>query len=425
MTGAAQNILGFLPVPNRQTFKMAKCLSPMHPAGGGGAAYLLEGLLKPIVAAERLGISVIGASGGMFASSPQQFKEWIEWLNPSKLILCPDGGDLLNYQVMARLKRQFKFFAELGLDVKILWWGQSTKAGGDIDEISREQFEQAEVISFEEFAAKVKKPLEPQHISTPFSKPVLKLNPEPSNVLSLAKKLGEKEEKRQSGLRQWLKLRDCLKAHEPTREAINKAFMAKQLLPAHHTEGTYQPLALAPANERRLYLLDGQKGTRKTSVASKSLMDAAKAAGQTCLVVVPSRLLSRDASRVLEAACHLDSGAESAQYLTTCPESLYKFARQQWDVVIIDECNEDVLRTFDGSLGVNPDLCQRVLEEILKTASTIAIANDQMYRPSVQAVQRLSGILPQEIITVQRKRPPSEMTIKLYLDMVGGEESED
>ena len=392
--------------------------------GDGDAAYLGEGLLKPIVAAERLGISVIGASGGMFASSPQQFKQWIERLNPSKLILCPDGGDLINYQVMARLKRQFEFFTELGLEIKILWWGQSTKANGDIDEISREQFEQADLISWEEFAAKVEKPLEPQRISVLFSKPVLRLNPEPSNVLSIVEKLDEKAQKRENWLKAMAEVAGLPAGVKPTREAINKAFMAKQLLLANHTEGTYQALALAPANERRLYLLDGQKGTRKTSVASKSLMDAAKLMGLTCLVIVPSRLLSRDASRVLEALCHLDSGAESARYLVTCPESLYKFARQQWDVVIVDECNEDVLRTFDGSLGVNPDLCQRVLEEILKTASTIAIANDQMYRPSVQAVQRLSGILPQEIITVQRKRPPSEMVIKLYLDCVGGEESE-
>jgi len=372
--------------------------------GDGSAAYLAEGTLKPMVAAEKLGINLIGASGGMFASSPEQLSQWIEKLNPSELTYCPDGGDLLKPQVMARLERQFEFFAELGLNVKILWWNQATKASSDIDELSREQFEQADLISWGEFAALV-----PEDKEKPADKP---------------KQPTEKEEKRQSWLKAMAKVASLPSTQEPTRESVNKAFMAKQLLPAHHTEGTYQALALAPANERRLYVLDGQKGTRKTSVASKSLMDAAKLMGLTCLVIVPSRLLSRDAARVLEAHCHLDSGAESAQYLTTCPESLYKFARQQWDVVIIDECNEDVLRTFDGSLGVNPDLCQRVLEEILKTASTIAIANDQMYRPSVQAVQRLSGILPQEIITVQRKRPQSEMTINLYLDMVGGDDSE-
>lgn len=389
--------------------------------GNGSTVYFAEGLLKPMVAAERLGQAFIGASGGNFASSPKQLEAMLEALKPKALLLCPDAGAIANAHVMRSYAALNAELVGMGHELKVLWYEQRTKADGDIDEISREQFEQAELISWAEFDAKnISQPIE---IAQPAAKPKLKAKAD--RPVEIARQLTDKEEKRHNWLKAMAKVAGLPAGENPTREAINQAFMAKQLLPAQHTEGTYAALPLAPANERRLYLLDGQKGTRKTSAAIKSLMDAAKAAEQTCLVIVPSRLLSRDASRVLEAHCHLDSGAESARYLVTCPESLYKFARQQWDVVVIDEGNEDVLRTFDGSLGVNPDLCQRVLEEVLNTASTIAIANDQMYRPSVQAVQRLSGILPQEIITVQRKRSRSEMTIKLYLDCVGGgDESE-
>ena len=387
----------------------------------GGTSSMLhfgEGLLKPIVTAEKLGINIVGASGGNFASSPEQLRECISALSPKTLVLCPDAGSIANAHTMRSYKALNDELASLGHELKVLWYEQRTKSDGDIDEISREQFESAQLISWAEFSAK--------NISQPIAhhsdqKPAAKAKTD--RPIEIAKKLTDKAEKLANWLKAMAKIAGLPTDKKPTREAINKAFMTKQLLPQKHTEGIYETLPLAPVNERQLCVLDGQKGTCKSSVGGKSLMDAAKATGQTCLVIVPSRLLSRDASRVLGATCHLDSGAESARYLTTCPESLYKFARQQWDVVIIDEANEDILRTFDGSLGVNPDLCQRVLEQVLKTASTIAIANDQMYRPSVQAVQRLSGILPQEIVTIQRKRAPSEMTIQLYLDVIGGDDS--
>ena len=389
--------------------------------GNSSTLYFAEGILKPMVAAEKHRINIIGAAGGNFASSPEQLRKCISTLLPKTLVLCPDAGSIANAHVMRSYAALNDELVGMGHELKVLWWEQRTKADSDIDEINCEQFEAAQLISWAEFDAKnISQPIE---IAQPAAKPKLKAKAD--CPLEIAKQLTDKQEKRHNWLKAMAKVAGLPADATPTREAINQAFMAKQLLPAQHAEGIYAALSLTPENERRLYLLDGQKGTRKTSAAIKSLMDAAKAAGQTCLVIVPSRLLSRDASRVLEAHCHLDSDAESARYLVTCPESLYKFARQQWDVVVIDECNEDVLRTFDGSLGVNPDLCQRVLEEILNRASTIAIANDQMYRPSVQAVQRLSRILPQETITVQRKRSRSEMTIKLYLDCVGGgDESE-
>ena len=503
----------------------------------GKSAYLAEGLLKPLVASFTLGISVIGASGGLFASSPKQLKQWLERLNPSELILCPDGGAIANPHVMREYSKLNDLLIELGYSLKVQWWGQGTKAGGDIDEISVEQFEQSSIISWEEFKAKdVSQPIaasseedtpkkkrdrpldeasqldkttagstghrgkankriaklraaceslsnqaltslrESRDSAIAKARSLCKQEVEAGKDKELARKsresaiakardifsheheskykplterlrsrcdkaikkvcdirdrkLAEEDRAQQVKRREvWLtKMAEISGANEATRDAINDAFMHKQLLVPEHKEGTYKALPLASDGGRVMYLLDGQKATRKTSIAIKSLVNKAIAAGQTCLVVVPSRLLSKDAARVLGIVSHLDKDAASARYLVTCPESLHKFANQHWDVVILDEVNEDIKRTFDGSLGVHPELCQRATKRILEKASTIAIANDQMYRCSVAAVQRLGKITPQEIKTIQRRRPPAEpyeMTINLYMDCIGGEASED
>ena len=53
---------------------------------------------------------------------------------------------------------QYRLLAELvkslGYDFSVRWWGQVDKASGDVDEISREQFEAAQLISWTAFAAK-------------------------------------------------------------------------------------------------------------------------------------------------------------------------------------------------------------------------------------------------------------------------------
>ena len=403
----------WLSVGDRAPVNLTSGEMPITVVRGGddrSTLYLMEGILKPLIASEKHGINVLGASGGLFASSPKQLRQCISALLPETIALCPDAGAIRNHHVMRHYTELHDELVTLGRELKVLWWNQRTKADGDIDEITAEQFRNAELITWAQFKAKdISQPIAQRSTAKPAQKP--------QKVVGLLKKLNEKEQRRKD----WLdKMQQVSGAKEATREAINAELTAKQLLPANHEEGQYPALKLAPPNERRLYLLDGQKCTRKTSKAIKSLVDAARLAGLSCLVIVPSRLLSRDASKVLGTACHLDRNAEAARYLTTCPESLYKFAGQHWDVVVFDEVNEDIKRTFDGSLGVNPELCQRVTRRILENASTIAIANDGMYRVSVQAIQRLAKITPQEVITVQRKRPPSDVTMHLYMDCLGG-----
>ena len=153
-----------------------------------------EGTLKPIIAAEKLSRLFIGASGGLFSTSKEQVTEAIrdyqEWLdkncpNPSNYYLTEkrsvkvvkkrkpktkrptskstpnrlnhslkfkyrnknvsgklkatvwvDAGDIINSNVIQRLKNQVIFLEDLGLDISIAWWSQITKKANDCDELN-------------------------------------------------------------------------------------------------------------------------------------------------------------------------------------------------------------------------------------------------------------------------------------------------
>ncbi len=107
------------------------------PDGAAPVIGFCEGLeFKPAIAAARLGITIIGASGGNFASSPETLKEAIAHiegkLGQCELILFPDGGSRVNVNVYSQYEKLHNL---IGLH-SIADWGQwGDKAGGDIDEI--------------------------------------------------------------------------------------------------------------------------------------------------------------------------------------------------------------------------------------------------------------------------------------------------
>ena len=133
---------------------------------------------KPFLLSQRLGIPVIGAAGGQFASSPLTFKESLEklaqrtelgsrgageqrrrelgdWGTQSRgnteqlngythksmeLVIYPDAGDIQNPQVMRRWQKTIELIDSLGYRAKVAWWGQQSKENDpDIDEIEPSQ----------------------------------------------------------------------------------------------------------------------------------------------------------------------------------------------------------------------------------------------------------------------------------------------
>ena len=113
-----------------------------------GAIGFSEGIfLKPQIAADQLGIPVIGVSGGNFGAVAAQLQATIETLGSTDFWLLADGGSVQNPQVI----RQYRSLAEMLPNLRVLWWGQRTKADGDIDECSDEAIASARLISWAEF----------------------------------------------------------------------------------------------------------------------------------------------------------------------------------------------------------------------------------------------------------------------------------
>ncbi|NMG09743.1 plasmid replication protein, CyRepA1 family [Brasilonema sp. UFV-L1] len=111
----------------------------------------IEGILKPYITAQKFGIVCLGASGGNITSSPEQLKDTIAKLNITEILDFPDAGDVRNRNVMQRRVAKYEFYHSLGLQVRVVWWGQITKNGRDIDEL--EALNGITILTVEEFLA--------------------------------------------------------------------------------------------------------------------------------------------------------------------------------------------------------------------------------------------------------------------------------
>ena len=113
---------------------------------------ITEGTLKPLVTGVRHKLTVLGAGGCNWHSSPQQFEEILEQLNPEQIILNPDAGSLLNPQVLRQYRELNKFLKGLGYTLLVRDWGQGNQSkseGFDIDELP---ILEGEIKPFEDWA---------------------------------------------------------------------------------------------------------------------------------------------------------------------------------------------------------------------------------------------------------------------------------
>lgn len=121
---------------------------------------LCEGLeIKPAIAADRLGIPFIGASGGNFAGSKESLLNAIESIKErlgntnATVTLYPDAGSLANENVI----NQYRKLSDI-LPISVAYWGHGfDKKIGDIDEI--ENLEGIEFLTPSQFFELAKKDL--------------------------------------------------------------------------------------------------------------------------------------------------------------------------------------------------------------------------------------------------------------------------
>ncbi|NET39585.1 MAG: DEAD/DEAH box helicase family protein [Cyanothece sp. SIO1E1] len=209
------------------------------------------------------------------------------------------------------------------------------------------------------------------------------------------------------------------------RKQINQAFFERYVLQAERIEGDFSALPSIATGQRRLDVLEGQKGTKKTQGAIAALMQELQSlmTGKG-LIFCPTRLLARSTTARLRqlginARCHLDADVDQADIIVCCPESAHRFAGQRFDYVVIDEPNEVIEHVLSGKLGNQPDASYRAFKGFLAHAQRVVIAQDELHTAIVREVQRLGQFTSEQTFVTARKRKPTPMAINLFVDRNG------
>lgn len=217
------------------------------------------------------------------------------------------------------------------------------------------------------------------------------------------------------------------------RAAIAAAFDKQHKLSGPVEVGTFGELALPMAGQRSLVLLDGQKMTRKTSSALRSVVAQALAQGIAGVIYVPTRVLARalvaelrrlvpefdqailtvDQWQALNES--EDEAPPAACWVVSCPESAYKLAKVEPRIICFDEANESIPRVQSGQLGLYPAESRTTIKRQLAYADMVVLAQEGLYRPTVAAVQRWGQFDPSQGEVIRRRRVPTNMTINLYI----------
>jgi hypothetical protein len=92
---------------------------------------------------------IIGASGGLFGISSKSLLTTLELYPDTKIVLMPDAGAIQNADIVKIYESTARLLRSIDRELLIGWWGQTTKAAGDIDEILPETL--VEVISWNRF----------------------------------------------------------------------------------------------------------------------------------------------------------------------------------------------------------------------------------------------------------------------------------
>ncbi|HEY9640321.1 MAG TPA: hypothetical protein V6C57_07545 [Coleofasciculaceae cyanobacterium] len=90
---------------------------------------------KPFIAAQNRNQVVIGAAGGLFASSAETLRETLQAISAEVIDFYPDAGAIANHHVLTQYQATWRLLQSWGYVVRIGWWDQFSKGDGDIDEI--------------------------------------------------------------------------------------------------------------------------------------------------------------------------------------------------------------------------------------------------------------------------------------------------
>ena len=320
---------------------------------------LAEGVaFKPFLAAARLGIHTIGASGGNFASSPQTLKTYLEHIGKIyegqniMPILLADAGSLLNPQILKIYENTYIELKKLGYELKIAYWEQVQKKVGDIDEIDEATLSSIKLISYKKFA-----------------------------------EIAQKNLYHQKQLKNYLELESL--TYKPDIEFDNR----------------YLPDTLSVILPRTgLVALKSPKGTGK-SVQIKKLIDNAKKSGKNVISLTPRRALGREQSIKWQITwigdaevpgVNLSTVLENAGTLGLCWDSLWKLAERDWSntIIIIDEVelansHHLISSTCREKRPAILKVLSNKLQECLSNRGMVLIADADLSNASIDYIKEL------------------------------------
>ncbi|MGB3138791.1 MAG: hypothetical protein WBB18_18425 [Nodosilinea sp.] len=321
---------------------------------GDGVVNGDEGFFKTAIGAARHGGIHLGAAGGQWARCPVQLRAALDALDCTQFVLNADGGAIANPHVMRAYGDLATLLDSWGIPLAVRWWGQATKTDGDVDEITPDQYQAAQLLHWAEFESM---------------------------------------------------------AANASRRATNAKLANQQVMSlANAPVGEFEALQIPPEGQRRLIVLNGQKATHKTGAAIASMVRTA----DTLTDYNPTRFLSKDKSVKLGTVCHLDERRfAGATHRSNCPESAHK-GDQAPQVLTHDEANEVLPRSWQGQLGQQPAQARAALAAQMLAAQVVVLAQDGLYRPVLAAAIRIGGFTPDQVKIIERRRPPSQMLVHLY-----------
>jgi hypothetical protein len=317
-----------------------------------------EGGLKVMLAAKRIPIPFIGASGGHFDNSPKQLASMLD--GAEEAVIFPDGGDVLNLAVMRRWERQIDYLSRQGYTVKVAWWGQVQKGGTDIDEVPDATLQQLAYL-------------------------------DPAQFYDIARK----EQRRATTI------------------AVQKRLHSLSATPTLRLAERYLPNLSSLVRLEGIVALHSPKGTGKT-VQIKGIKEMAEARGMKVIFPTPRRALGREqaakcefewAGDLLFAGVSHQAALENIAALGLCWDSFWKLQERDFHntLVVIDEaelaishlmlsatCKEkrpQILRTLETKLA-----------ELLLGGGCLLIADADLSDISLRYFSTLAPTTPLQLI---------------------------
>ena len=281
---------------------------------------------KPAIAHHRLGLPVIGAAGGNFASGKSQILEALQLAPNAQWVLYADAGSRHNPHIVRQYSALADLLHEQGIALLIADWNQwDDKAAGDIDEI--EDYSNIQLKPFSDFAA---------------------IHIEPTR-------------------------KERFRAET---ERIQAELNSLRIEPTITATGRYIPQGLLQLPEKSgIILVDGTMGVGKTSTALKELVQQHRSQYPKALewLFTPRNLLGIQSGAILGLPHHSYSTAYPFQS-SSCFESVGAIALDQLPdgvpLILCDEAGQSFKQVLDG--GTCKDSQPFVLEHIQQLFRIVA-----------------------------------------------------